>query len=143
MPGFPFYRYSYPYYYKNPRTQRFYNNSQNICNKNVEISDESKKLERSIDDSSDNSIFINNHSEQNNFESRIQMNKEKTSRYNSFGPINFQNPFDVDSDEPILEILGIKLYLDDIIILSLLFFLYKEGVKDEMLFLTLFLLFLS
>ena len=109
----------------------------------MEISDESKKLERSIDDSSDNSIFINNHSEQNNFESRIQMNKEKTSRYNSFGPINFQNPFDVDSDEPILEILGIKLYLDDIIILSLLFFLYKEGVKDEMLFLTLILLLLS
>ena len=71
------------------------------------------------------------------------MNKEKTSRYNSFGPINFQNPFDVDSDEPILEILGIKLYLDDIIILSLLFFLYKEGVKDEMLFLTLILLLLS
>ena len=30
-----------------------------------------------------------------------------------------------------MDILGIKLYLDDLIILCLLFFLYQEGVKDE------------
>ena len=49
----------------------------------------------------------------------------------------------MDSDEPIIEILGISLYLDDIIILALLFFLYQEGVKDYMLYLALIMLLLS
>ena len=70
--------------------------------------------------------------------------KKKSSKYNSFGPIRFANPFfENDLNEPIVEILGIQLYLDDIIILGLLFFLYKEDVHDEMLFLALVLLLLT
>ena len=70
--------------------------------------------------------------------------KKKSSKYNSFGPIRFANPlFENDLNDPIVEILGIQLYLDDIIILGLLFFLYKEDVHDEMLFLTLVLLLLT
>lgn len=69
--------------------------------------------------------------------------KEKSSRFYSFGPINFKNPFFTDVEEPIFEILGIQLYLDDIIILGLLFFLYQEGVQDEMLFIALILLLVS
>lgn len=42
-----------------------------------------------------------------------------------------------------LDIFGIKLYFDDVLILSLLFFLYKEEVKDEGLFLALVLLLIS
>ena len=42
-----------------------------------------------------------------------------------------------------LELFGIKLYFDDVLILSLLFFLYKEEVKDEGLFLALVLLLIS
>jgi hypothetical protein len=38
------------------------------------------------------------------------------------------------------EIFGIKLFLDDLIILGILFFLYKEEVKDDMLYIILFLL---
>lgn len=48
-----------------------------------------------------------------------------------------------DEDEVWLELFGIKLYFDDILILSLLFFLYKENVKDEGLFLALVLLLIS
>ena len=40
-------------------------------------------------------------------------------------------------------IAGITLYFDDILIICLLFFLYSEGVKDEMLFISLILLLLS
>lgn len=69
--------------------------------------------------------------------------EEKSSRYYSFGPINFKNPFFNNIEEPIFEILGIKLYLDDIIILGLLFFLYQEGVQDQMLYMALVLLLLS
>lgn len=48
-----------------------------------------------------------------------------------------------DEDKPIFEILGIKLFLDDIIILCVLFFLYQEKVKDEMLYIILLLLLFS
>ncbi len=46
-------------------------------------------------------------------------------------------------DDYWLDIFGIKLYYDDVLILSLLFFLYKEEVKDEWLFLALVLLLIS
>lgn len=47
-------------------------------------------------------------------------------------------------DSPVwLDLFGIKLYFDDVLILSLLFFLYKEEVKDEGLFLALVLLLIS
>lgn len=42
-----------------------------------------------------------------------------------------------------LDLFGIKLYFDDVLILSLIFFLYKEEVKDEGLFLALVLLLIS
>lgn len=69
--------------------------------------------------------------------------KENSSRYYSFGPIQFKSPIFDDIEEPIFEIFGIKLYLDDIIILGLLFFLYQENVQDEMLYISLILLLLS
>ena len=67
-------------------------------------------------------------------------NDKKTSRYSSFGPVHFKNPLFTDIEEPVFEIFGIELYLDDIIIIGLLFFLYKEGVQDEFLFISLILL---
>jgi hypothetical protein len=42
-----------------------------------------------------------------------------------------------------LDLFGIKLHFDDVLILSLLFFLYKEDVKDEGLFLALVLLLIT
>ena len=44
---------------------------------------------------------------------------------------------------PIFNIFGINLFLDDLIILGILFFLYQENVKDEMLYIILFLLLFS
>ncbi len=41
------------------------------------------------------------------------------------------------------DLFGIKLYFDDVLIHSLLFFLYKEEVKDEGLFLALVMLLIS
>ncbi len=42
-----------------------------------------------------------------------------------------------------LEILGLKLYFDDILIISILFFLYQEGIRDDELFICLILLLLT
>jgi len=53
-------------------------------------------------------------------------------------------PKQTRSPDPVwLDLFGIKLYFDDVLILSLLFFLYKEEVKDEGLFLALVLLLIS
>ena len=53
-------------------------------------------------------------------------------------------PKPVKQKDPVwLDLFGIKLYFDDVLILSLLFFLYKEEVKDESLFLALVLLLIS
>lgn len=51
--------------------------------------------------------------------------------------------FNSNTEPNIFEIFGIKLYLDDLIILGILFFLYEQNVKDEMLYIILFLLLLS
>ena len=69
--------------------------------------------------------------------------QKNSSRSYSFGPIHFKNPLFDDIESPIFEIMGIQLYLDDIIILGLLFFLYQEGVQDEMLYIALILLLLG
>lgn len=47
------------------------------------------------------------------------------------------------NNNPIIEFAGFKLYLDDLLILGILLFLYEEGVKDNLLFLFLFFLLLT
>lgn len=51
-------------------------------------------------------------------------------------PLQSNNPF-------LFELFGLKIYLDDALLVCLLFFLYQENVKDESLFLVLILLLLS
>ena len=46
-------------------------------------------------------------------------------------------------EKAIFEILGIKLYFDDLLLLCLIFFLYTEGVQDQYLLIALILLLLS
>lgn len=62
--------------------------------------------------------------------------KKQDSITNSKKISNTINPY-------IFEIFGIKIYQDDLIILGLLYFLYQEKIKDEMLYIILFLLLLS
>lgn len=62
--------------------------------------------------------------------------KKANSITNSKKISNTINPY-------IFEIFGIKIYQDDLIILGLLYFLYQEKIKDEMLYIVLLLLLLS
>lgn len=48
-----------------------------------------------------------------------------------------------DEDREFINIFGLTLYYDDILLICLLFFLYNEGVKDQYLFISLILLLLS
>lgn len=85
-----------------------------------------------------NSQYVNNSIQKNSFQSNSQNNlKEKKDLENNH---NFDRS---ESSESFFEILGLKLYLDDIIIICILFFLYTEGVQDEELFICLILLLLT
>ncbi len=134
MPIFPFFQYPYNINRYYPRHNSYTQRNNNLPNTNVIENDLNKNINK------DNQY---NKEETKTTEERNYSKKQKSSRYSSFGPIYFQNPLSLDSNQPVLEILGISLYLDDLIILGLLFFLYQEGVKDDMLFLSLILLLLS
>jgi len=47
------------------------------------------------------------------------------------------------NDDVLFEILGLKIYFDDVLIICILLFLYQEGIQDEYLFIALILLLLS
>ena len=72
-------------------------------------------------------------------------NSEKKESITNSEPISNTNNSkrSSNSDQAIFEIMGIKLYLDDLIILGVLYFLYEQNVKDEMLYIILFLLLVS
>lgn len=139
MPIFPFFQYPYinRYYARNNiYTQR--NTYNKPINNQTNNMDENNNLNNNLQINRIANNNCNNHNNDKSFSSQ-----NKSSRYTGFGPIHFQNPFSMNSEEPIIEILGISLYLDDIIILGLLFFLYQEDVKDYMLYLVLIMLLLS
>lgn len=72
-------------------------------------------------------------------------NSEKKESITNSEPISNTNNSkrSSNSDQAIFEIMGIKLYLDDLIILGVLYFLYEQNVKDEILYIILFLLLIS
>lgn len=124
MGNFPFFKFPYPNYYYRHYPHPYPMKQRETPKQKVEDDEENKEMEKDT--------------ETRHFES-----KKISSKYHSFANFNVSNLFSSNLEEPILEILGIQLYLDDIIILSLLFFLYTEGVQDELLFIALILLLLS
>lgn len=89
------------------------------------------------------------------------LNKHNQSNPNMSNYYNYENSFNQKKEidlnqnrrkreqsrsqkkEPLFELFGFQLFLDDLIILGLLFFLYNEGVNDEFLYIILILLLLS
>lgn len=88
---------------------------------------------------------------QNNLNNKNDLNNIDTKQYPQ--NLNFPNASEKkeqsetrnsrSSSNFVFEIFGIKLYFDDILLISLIFFLYQEGVQDSMLFMALILLLLS
>ena len=130
MFNFPYF--SYPYhnpYYKYYRSPNSYVNIQ----KNAYTS---KLTETSEENSTTSQNSIDNKAiyKEENFENDYKENVQRAC--NSLDNNN-------ESDKPIFELFGIKLYSDDLIILAVLFLLYEQNVKDEMLYIILFLLLFS
>lgn len=88
-----------------------------------------------------NSEYFNNKSI-NNYNINNRENRKSSNNKNDNFDNNNRNSF-LSNNNVIFEIFGIKLHYDDILLICLIFFLYKEGVKDESLFISLILLLLS
>lgn len=76
-------------------------------------------------------------------EEDMHNNRYQQKKSSKSSPFTFNFDGFTSNDEAIVTLYGIKLYLDDLIILGLLYVLYQEEVKDEMLFISLLLLLLS
>ena len=78
---------------------------------------------------------------------QAQENKSESKKDSVINSNEFNNTtsskFSSNPEDAIFEIFGIKLYLDDLIILGILFFLYQQNVNDQMLYIILFLLLFS
>lgn len=140
MIRFPFFSYPFPYRYYSPHYgatyQRHYNTYQPTTSQNS--SSQLSSTDSSVSSSSLPFECSDSYLEKDNvsdFESRKAPSK--------FNPISFHFEGFFDPNQVVLEVLGLKLYLDDFVILGLLFILYQEDVKDEMLFLVLIFLLLS
>ena len=122
MFGYP--NYSFPLYRNYNRYNRYSLNTPFIptnMRKSVNITNMPHKEKSQTSNNSDKSSFIKDSEKQED-----RNLKDKKSSQNEF-----------------FEIFGIKLFFDDLIIISLLFFLYSEGVNDYYLFITLILLLLT
>lgn len=114
MEMFPFFRRPYYYYARNNYMNSTYN---------LENPDKAQKQGQN---------YINSSYKKNNEEE----NKKR-------GQTEKKGKIELQGEAPIFEIFGIKLYFDDILLIALIFFLYNEGVEDNLLFISLILLLLS
>ena len=83
-----------------------------------------------------------------NYNNYIKNSKEKIQKENSVTNSNkisntVNQTQESNKEQAVFSIMGINLYLDDLIILGVLFFLYQQKVHDEMLYIILILLLLS
>ena len=78
-----------------------------------------------------------NSSSPNDFSKNKQKNLDSKIKSSN----DFQN-FETEKED-CFEIFGLKLHFDDLLLIALLFFLYREEVKDSYLYMALILLLLS
>lgn len=141
---FPFYPYSrtYPRNMYSSHSMAIAGEETNSDHPSANINSFSKHTEIHKTESTENAQNKRN-TKNTSFSDKDDIHEKKSSKYYNIGPIFLNTNGFSDKEEPLLEISGRKLYLDDLIILSLLFILYKEDVKDDMLFIVLILLLIT
>lgn len=118
---------SFPYFRRYSSNSSIYNNS---------FSNYKRPSNNNVDNYNTKSL---NH-EKNNLDNK---NSNCKSSYGLSFLDNFFNQTDRNENESYFDLFGLKLYNDDIFLIGLIFFLYKEDVKDQYLFIALILLLLS
>lgn len=140
---FPHFGYLYPY----NRIPFNYANMKSINRNNdknkPEKSNDNTKSETNINNKPFNQNILKNSSITDNNCNTANKNVFLNFIPKNIGPISINIEGLEDINKPLFDFLGIKLYLDDIIIICLLIFLYQQKVQDESLYLILILLLLS
>ena len=151
---FGFTNYSFPLYRNYNRYNRYSTNSP-FMNPNMRRLNNSNFYKQTINSGNCNINNLQNQWSQgngysNSYENSQKLadsnsceNFDKSSRLSSCSCSASEKIEDGNSKTEFLDLFGIKLYFDDLIIISLLYFLYTEGVNDYYLFITLILLLLS
>ena len=129
---FPYW--GYPYYYN------YYSRYSNNNHSTTDSFGKSSNLNKNKKNANNENQKINNIQNKSTLNLQANKNTSITTKKNISSNTSNSRYSLNNEDSPIFEILGIKLYSDDIIILCLLFFLYKEKVHDEILYIILFLL---
>lgn len=113
--------------------------------KDLSISNTGQKSKNSYGPNNVNSNFNSN--AKFNEDTTKNVKKERVSFKKAPSGFSFLNNIfhqeDRSDDEEYFDLFGLKLYNDDILLIGLIFFLYKEDVKDQYLFFALILLLLS
>lgn len=126
--SYPFYP-QYNYRMQNPyRFSRLTTEETVRCSKEVRNNFNNRNVYNS---KTNNTIYAN------------RLNNTKSTTNSSCNIEHAKTILKSNHDKPMFEILGIKLFQDDILLICLIFFLYNEGIKDEFLFFSLVLLLLS
>ena len=124
--------YSLPFYpHFSPRRYSYYPHP---INTKTGSSSNMRKANNS-NNSHSNNIYKNDRT--NNFANSLKNTKNKKADELT------ETSISSEKDDTVFEIFGIKLHSDDILLICLIFFLFKEGVQDEYLFVSLILLLLS
>ena len=99
------------------------------------------------------SNMSNNHYSAKNYNPSIESStstfSEKSTAYTpseeteNRGDFKQKNKSNKNNDDYLFDLFGLKIFSDDVLLVSLIYFLYSEGVKDDSLFLVLVLLLLS
>ena len=140
--------FNFPYFYNNRNYRRmptpYYNNTHyqnNYKSQNSIQGNSNHNMQNYFNDNLNHNIQNNFQDNSNpNIQNNIQATKLNDSKKN---PENSEDENRSETSECFFEIFGIKLHFDDVLIICILFFLYKEEVHDQELFLCLVLLLIS
>lgn len=126
----------YPFFYNN--YSQYYNNPYRPISNNVNMHTNNSNFPQSIHKTDSNAL------NSKNFNPNTSTHQSNPT--DSYSPSDEDQKNSTDSandSDYFFELFGLKLYFDDILLICLIFFLYKEGVKDDELFISLILLLLS
>lgn len=87
--------------------------------------------------------YNNSYTKHTNYNYNCDNGKKKNNSSSNKANTVKKETLKIENQKPIFEIFGIKLFFDDLLLISLIFFLYSEGVQDQSLFIALILLLLS
>lgn len=132
MPRFPYTNFPFPFYRNYSRspspTYNFSTSHMNLNNDHRPRSSISNNsyIEKGCMDSSKN---VNSFTDFSEIQNSINLKTKNKSNKNN--------------EDYLFDLFGLKIYSDDVLLVSLIYFLYSEGVKDDGLFIVLILLLIS